>query len=83
MQATLALDQQTGAILQMTGHISSSYASSSRGTASANAASNPLEDKSKAIEETQGAEELASMVWKFVNAAGGLVQGLDPEVCVH
>ncbi|KAL1872342.1 hypothetical protein Daus18300_004312 [Diaporthe australafricana] len=29
--------------------------------------------------ETQGAEELASMVWAFVNAAGGLVHGLDTE----
>lgn len=30
--------------------------------------------------ETQGAEELASMVWAFVNTAGGLVHGLDMEV---
>lgn len=30
--------------------------------------------------ETQGAEELASMVWAFVNTAGGLVHGLDTEV---
>ncbi|KAI3396332.1 hypothetical protein diail_12298 [Diaporthe ilicicola] len=29
--------------------------------------------------ETQGAEELASMVWAFVNTAGGLVHGLDTE----
>ncbi|KAJ0123360.1 hypothetical protein J7T55_011825 [Diaporthe amygdali] len=29
--------------------------------------------------ETQGAEELASMVWAFVNSAGGLVHGLDTE----
>ncbi|KAG6367295.1 hypothetical protein INS49_001482 [Diaporthe citri] len=29
--------------------------------------------------ETQGAEELASMVWAFVNTAGGLVRGLDTE----
>lgn len=26
------------------------------------------------------AEELAGMVWAFVNAAGGLVEGLDAEV---
>lgn len=31
--------------------------------------------------ETQGAEELASMVWAFVNTAGSLVEGLDTEVC--
>lgn len=33
--------------------------------------------------ETQGAEELAEMVWKFVNAAGGLVDGLDGEVSAY
>lgn len=31
--------------------------------------------------ETQGAEELAAMVWAFVNTAGTLVEGLDTEVC--
>lgn len=30
--------------------------------------------------ETQGAEELAAMVWAFVNTAGSLVEGLDTEV---
>ncbi|ROW10285.1 hypothetical protein VMCG_01909 [Cytospora schulzeri] len=29
--------------------------------------------------ETQGAEELAAMVWAFVNTAGSLVEGLDTE----
>lgn len=33
--------------------------------------------------ETQGAEELASMVWAFVNTAGGLVHGLDTEVLLQ
>ena len=33
--------------------------------------------------ETQGAEELASMVWSFVNTAGGLVHGLDTEVILQ
>lgn len=33
--------------------------------------------------ETQGAEELASMVWAFVNSAGGLVHGLDTEVILQ
>lgn len=33
--------------------------------------------------ETQGAEELASMVWAFVNTAGGLVHGLDTEVMLQ
>lgn len=31
------------------------------------------------VSETQGAEELASMVWAFVNTAGSLVEGLDTE----
>ncbi|KUI60153.1 Dynein light chain roadblock-type 1 [Cytospora mali] len=29
--------------------------------------------------ETQGAEEMAAMVWAFVNTAGSLVEGLDAE----
>lgn len=33
--------------------------------------------------ETQGAEELASMVWAFVNTTGGLVHGLDTEVLLQ
>lgn len=33
--------------------------------------------------ETQGAEELASMVWAFVKSAGGLVHGLDTEVILQ
>jgi hypothetical protein len=34
--------------------------------------------------EDQGAEELASMVWRFVGATGSLVQELDTEVeCDH
>lgn len=30
-------------------------------------------------EELKSAEEMARMVWAFVEAAGGLVVGLDPE----
>lgn len=30
--------------------------------------------------EAQAAEELAAMVWRFVNSAGGLVEELDGEV---
>jgi dynein light chain roadblock-type len=33
--------------------------------------------------ETQGAQELASMVWTFVNSTGGLVHGLDTEVILQ
>lgn len=33
--------------------------------------------------ETQGAEELAAMVWTFVNTTGGLVHGLDTEVLLQ
>ena len=33
--------------------------------------------------ENSGFEQLAKMVWDFVKAAGGLVEGLDEEVCVN
>lgn len=41
-------------------------------------------DRSSIYEEGRGgeiksAEEMARMVWAFVEAAGGLVVGLDPE----
>jgi hypothetical protein len=32
--------------------------------------------------ETQAAQELASMVWSFLSTAGSLVNEIDTEVCV-
>lgn len=77
MQATIAIDRNTGIILKKTGDISFS---NSLGTRPSNTASNGLDDSSKDTDEVHGIEEMAMMVWKFVQAAGTLVQGLDTEV---
>ena len=82
MLATVVLDRSTGSILKTTGHFSSRSTSALIASQSQNTTSNTLtdDDNSETTREAQGVEELASMVWNFVNAAGGLVQGLDSEV---
>lgn len=96
VKATIALDRASGTILKTAGHISSLRTSSSQqqdsqptaaATANSLSASTtdvPASSGSAAAagtgSETQGAEEMASMVWAFVNSAGGLVHGLDTEV---
>lgn len=80
VQATIAIDQNTGLILKKTGDISISNGAGTRPPTASNAASNGLDDSaSKEPDEVRGIEEMAMMVWKFVQAAGGLVQGLDSE----
>jgi len=79
VQATIAIDQNTGAILNKTGDIS--FTNNTRPSSASNAASNGMDDSSsKEAEEVHGIEDMAMMVWKFVQAAGGLIHGLDSEV---
>lgn len=94
MKATIALDRSSGAILKTAGQISLLRPASSQqaqpqspSTAIQQQQEEPSAESSSnnnsnpgASSETQGAEELAGMVWGFVNAAGGLVEGLDTEV---
>lgn len=93
MKATIALDRSSGAILKTAGQISLLRPASSQqqqpqspSTATQQQQEEPSVDGSSnnsnpgASSETQGAEELAGMVWGFVNAAGGFVEGLDTEV---
>lgn len=81
VKATIALDRSSGAILKTAGQISLLHTSKSQQQQQQQATQT---DDSNAAEgndnETQGAEELAGMVWAFVHAAGGLVEGLDTEV---
>lgn len=71
------LETSSGTIIQNSGSFSA-FRSASR----SNNTSVATEDSSTAANtESQGIEELASMVWGFVKSAGGLVQGLDVEVC--
>lgn len=87
VKATIALDRSSGAILKTAGQISLVHTSKSRQQQQQDQpqqqqATTQTEDPSAAAadSETQGAEELAGMVWAFVNAAGGLVEGMDTDV---
>lgn len=85
VKATMVLDRASGAILKMSGQIASirrSNGSSLSGPAAGSFpgdATNPPQQVGGGG-ESQGAEELAALVWNFVNSAGGLVQELDTEV---
>lgn len=83
VKATIVLDRASGAILKLTGQISSirtSNGSSLQGGAGSfsNDATSPPPVGGGG--ESQGAEELAGMVWNFIKSAGNLVQELDTEV---
>lgn len=79
--ATVVLDRPSGAILNTTGDISLIRASSASNTSSAlNAASNASDEASSGSGNLGGVEQMAAMIWNFVNVTGGLVQGLDAEV---
>lgn len=72
VKATIVLDRTSGAILKTSGQILSVRVSKTDGSSVSGLAEGQT--------ESQAVEELAAMVWNFVNAAGGLVQDLDSEV---
>lgn len=75
--ATIALDKDTGAILQTSGELSSFRSTSATRATATSALAQP---GSNGEAETGGIEETAMMVWNFLKAAGGLVWSLDAEV---
>ncbi|KAJ4386718.1 hypothetical protein N0V93_009616 [Gnomoniopsis smithogilvyi] len=80
VKATIALDRTTGSILKTAGQISLVHTPKAAQQHPQPPPDDPAAVTAAQIDsETQGAEELAGMVWKFVNAAGGLVAGLDGE----
>ena len=83
VKATIVLDRTTGAILKTTGQVSairiSKDPASSPALPSQTAGSFSSEPNPQAT-ESQAVEELASMVWNFVNSAGSLIHDLDTEV---
>ncbi|KAJ9155476.1 hypothetical protein NKR23_g1693 [Pleurostoma richardsiae] len=82
VKATIALDRTSGAILKTAGQISSIRTSKTQSSSLSTTQSTGTFASDLAgpqASETQGAEELAAMVWAFVSAAGGLVQDLDTE----
>lgn len=81
--ATVVVDAPTGAIIRSQGELPPSHGSRTRISASISGGSAPIaaaDGEAASGIQSEGVEELASMVWNFVKAAGGLVQGLDSEV---
>jgi dynein light chain roadblock-type len=72
VKATIVLDRTSGAILKTSGQILSVRVPKTDGSS--------VPGLTEGQTESQAVEELAAMVWNFVNAAGGLVQDLDSEV---
>ncbi|EON99011.1 hypothetical protein UCRPA7_5406 [Phaeoacremonium minimum UCRPA7] len=77
VKAAIALDRASGAILKTSGQISSIR--TSKPQAAQGTGSFATDAATGQPSETQGAEELAAMVWTFVSTAGSLVQELDSE----
>ncbi|PVI06008.1 hypothetical protein DM02DRAFT_650297 [Periconia macrospinosa] len=80
VQSTLILSRDTGAIVRTSGLISKSAAANPNSTlpASSETASDAYPNGKKES-GMQNSEDVASMVWAFISAAGSLVEGLDKE----
>ncbi len=79
--ATVVLDRTSGAILTTTGSITPLR--NSIVTAAlpvVNATSSTSDEVTSSSGDVGGIDQMASMVWNFVNAAAGLAQGFDAEV---
>ncbi|ELR10552.1 hypothetical protein VC83_00201 [Pseudogymnoascus destructans] len=74
--ATIVLDRTSGAILNTSGTLSSIRSTS--GSSQSVPAAVP-DDASSGLKDQNGVEELARMVWNYMNATKDLVQGLDEQ----
>ncbi|KFY69450.1 hypothetical protein V496_00219 [Pseudogymnoascus sp. VKM F-4515 (FW-2607)] len=74
--ATIVLDRNSGAILNTSGSLSSIR--STTGSSQQAPATVP-DDASSGPKDQNGVEELAGMVWNYMNATKYLVQGLDEQ----
>ncbi|KAF2273294.1 uncharacterized protein EI97DRAFT_160627 [Westerdykella ornata] len=80
VQSTLILSRDTGAILRTTGLISKSSSANPNSTLPASAeTSSDSYTNGRKEGGLQSAEDVASMVWAFLGAAGNLVENLDRE----
>ncbi|OAL50060.1 hypothetical protein IQ07DRAFT_680415 [Pyrenochaeta sp. DS3sAY3a] len=80
VQSTLILSRETGAIVRTSGLISNS--SSANPNSTLPASNDTTTDGYSSGRKESGihsAEDIASMVWSFLAAAGTLVDGLDKE----
>jgi dynein light chain roadblock-type len=80
VQSTLVLSRESGAIVRTSGLISNSSSANPNSTLPANTDNAP-EGYNNGRKEggIQSAEDVAAMVWKFMGAAGSLVEGLDHD----
>lgn len=77
MLATIVLDRTSGAILNTSGTLSSIRSTTGSSQSVPAAVS---DDASSGPKDQNGVEELAGMVWNYMNATKDLVQGLDEQV---
>jgi len=80
VQSTLVLSRETGAIVRTSGLISNTSSTNPNSTLPT-ALDNAPEGYSNGRKEggIHGAEDVARMIWSFVNSAGSLVEGLDHD----
>ncbi|KAF2712737.1 hypothetical protein K504DRAFT_401915 [Pleomassaria siparia CBS 279.74] len=80
VQSTLILSRDTGAIVRTSGLISNTTSANPNSTLPASLETAP-DNYSNGRKEggMQSAEDVASLVWSFLGAAGKLVDGLDKE----
>lgn len=80
VQSTLVLSRETGAIVQTSGLISISSTANANSTLPASSDEVP-EGYSNGSKESgmKSAEDVARLVWTFVEAAGTMVHGLEEE----
>ena len=76
------LDRATGAIMKTSGQVSSIRTNKPTASLSTQTSSFGTDTSLQPPpSESDGAEEIASIVWNFVGTAGSLVEELDTEVC--
>ncbi|KAF2131078.1 hypothetical protein P153DRAFT_210628 [Dothidotthia symphoricarpi CBS 119687] len=80
VQSTLILSRDTGAIVRTSGLISKISEANPNSTLPASGEAN-ADNYANTRKEggLQSAEDVASMVWSFLNSAGDLLDGLDKE----
>ena len=79
--ATIIIERSSGAILTTTGNISLVRISTAANPSTAlGPTTNTPDEVNGGSGDLGGVEQMAAMVWKFVNNVGGLVHDLDGEV---
>ena len=80
VQSTLVLSRENGAIVRTSGLISNSTSANPNSTLPAsNESATDNYTNGRKESGIQSAEDVASMVWSFLGAAGKLVDGLDKD----